>query len=385
VLVSFIASLSLVIPTAGTVPLLDGPSSSAWSKALTAGDIPGLSVAKVEAGSLKWSNALGRRDATDRSANAEKVNPETVFEAASLGKPIVAMAILSLVDRGELSLDEKAHSIVELKGLIDSRRTDTTLRMLLSHSSGLSFNQPRLESKPGTRFSYSTLGFRYLQQIAEKKLGASLEDWAKRTLFQPLQMNRSSFVYSEKFSGNRASGVNWLLRPQSQMTSAEGTGAFDLITCATDYARLWAAVLDGKVLKESSLRAMFTPQTSITGEFFDSAVPKKSRAELAAGLGILLQRQGNKWIGFQWGDNGGSSSLLLANREKRDALVYLTNAQDGLHSAETLARIGGMKDVGASWVGYEQISTTNRKAWKRITLALERDPKSGVEEFRKLT
>ncbi len=384
-LVSFIASLSLVIPTAGTGPLVDGPSSAVWSKALAAGDIPGLSVAKVEAGSVKWSNALGRRDATDRSANAQKVNSETVFEAASLGKPIVAIAILSLVDRGELSLDEKAHSIVELKGLIDSRRTDITLRMLLSHSSGLSFNQPRLESKPGTRFSYSTLGFRYLQQIAEKKLGTSLEDWAQRTLFQPLQMNRSSFVYAEKFAGNRASGVNWLLRPQSQMTSAAGTGAFDLITCATDYSRLWAAVLDGKVLKESSLRQMFTPQTGITGEFFDSAVPKKSRAELAAGLGILLQRQGNKWIGFQWGDNGGSSSLLLANREKRDALVYLTNAQDGLHSAEALARIGGMKDVGASWVGYEQISTTYRRAWKRITLALDREPKSGVEEFRKLT
>ena len=301
-----------------------------------------------------------------------------------MGKPIVALAVLSLVESGKLNLDDKAWPIAELAGLTDPRRSDITLRMLLSHSSGLSFNQPQLESKPGSRFSYSTLGFRYLQQIAEKKLGTTFEDWASRTLFRPLGMKRSSFVYAPRFETNRAKGVNWLLRPQSQMTSAAGTGAFDLITCATDYARLWAAVLEGKVLRPSSLRAMFTPQVRITGEFFDPAIPKQSRAELAAGLGVLLQKQGTEWIGFQWGDNGGSSSLLLADPAMRDALVFLSNAQDGLHSAEALARIGGMKDVGASWVGYEQISTPYRKAWKRITLALNRDNEAGLKEFRQL-
>ncbi|MFZ4507307.1 MAG: serine hydrolase domain-containing protein [Fimbriimonas sp.] len=384
-LVALTSHLLLASHLAGFLPLEGGPPSGTWSKALVAGDIPGISVAKVEAGSLKWNDALGRRKASDRSKNAAPVDPETAFEAASLGKPIVAIAILSLVDSGNLDLDQKANSIVDLQGLRDLRRSEITIRMLLSHSSGLSFNQPLLESKPGSRFSYSTLGFRYLQQIAEKKLGASLEDWANRTLFQPLLMKRSSFVYSARFADNRAEGVNWLLRRQSQMTSAAGTGAFDLITCATDYARLWAAVLEGKVLREGSLRAMFTPQVRITGEFSDPSVAKRSRSELAAGLGILLQRQGRRWIGFQWGDNGGSSSLLLADPAKRDALVFFTNAQDGLHSAEALARIGGMRDAGVSWVGYEQVSTAYRKAWKRITLALDRDIEAGVQEFRQMT
>jgi CubicO group peptidase (beta-lactamase class C family) len=382
--VSLVAYLFFASQAAGVPPLGSGPSTATWSKAIVAGGIPGLSVAKVEAGSLKWNNALGRRDALDHSKDAAPVNAETVFEAASLGKPIVALAILSLVENGKLHLEDKARSILELEGLTDPRRSEITLRMLLSHSSGLSFNQPQLESNPGSRFSYSTLGFRYLQQIAEKKLGVSLEDWASRNLFQPLRMTRSSFVYSDRFAENRAKGVNWLLRPQSQMTSAAGTGAFDLITCATDYARLWAAVLDGKVLQPSSLRAMFTPQVRITGEFFDPAVTKQSRAELAVGLGIFLQRQGERWIGFQWGDNGGSSSLLLADPDKRDALVFLTNAEAGLHSAEALARIGGMRDVGTSWVGYEQVSTAYRKAWTRITLALDRDIDAGLKEFREL-
>lgn len=348
------------------------------------GDIPGLSAAKVQGGKLAWSVVQGRRQALNRAKDAPRVDAETVFEGASLGKPIVAMAVLSLVDQGKLSLEDRALTVLPLPGLRDTRASEITLRMLLSHSSGLSFGQPRLESKPGTQFRYSTFGFRYLQQIAEAKMGESLEKWASRALFQPLGMSRTSFVYGPGFAGNRAQGRNWLLRGQDNMTSSSGTGAFDLITTASDYARLWEGVLSGKVLGPESLQAMFSPQIAIIGRFDEPAKPKTVRAELAGGLGVLLQRQNGRWIGTQWGDNGGSTGLVLVDPSKKDAFVFLTNAEDGVHSAEALARLAGMRDGVAAWVGYRQAGTPLRNIWKKVTLATDQNPEGGVAAFRAL-
>jgi CubicO group peptidase (beta-lactamase class C family) len=312
------------------------------------------------------------------------VDTETVFEGASLGKSIVALAVLRLIEKGKLPLDSTADAIVPYTELNDPRKSRITVRMLLSHTSGLTFGQAKLDADPGVRFSYSTEGFRYLQRVVEKKLGERLETWAQRELFIPLKMNRTSFVYAERFTKNRARGRNWLMVGQEYMTNAAGTGAFDLITTSQNYARLWEGVLSGKIIRPKTLALMFTPQKKITREFYDAAIPKKSKADLACGLGILLQKQKSRWIGFQWGDNGGTTGLLLIDPRMKDAVVYFANAQDGNHVGVALASAAGMKEEALTWVGYEQYDSKSRLAWKKVTAALDRDSKEGLAKYNAL-
>ncbi|MBK9709698.1 MAG: beta-lactamase family protein [Acidobacteria bacterium] len=349
-----------------------------------AANVPGLSIARIQNSRVVWSRQFGRRAAMDETVTATLIDAETVFEAASLGKPLVAIAALWLLDRSRLDLDESADAILPYSKLDDPRKTLITPRMLMSHTSGLAFIQPKLDADPGSRYSYSTEGFRYLQRIVEQRLDESLERWAQKTLFGPLKMERTSFVFAERFDGNRATGRNWLDRGQEYMTNAAGTGAFDLITTADDYAKLWAGVLRGEVLSPKSLRLMFKPQKPITSAANDPLVPKTEAVELAAGLGLLLQKQRGRWVGFQWGDNGGSTGFLIVDSERRDAVVFLSNAQDGLHAGQAIVAAARMTDQAIGWIGYNAFDTPARVAWKQITRKLNVDREGGLAEYKRL-
>jgi CubicO group peptidase (beta-lactamase class C family) len=320
----------------------------------------------------------------DEAVTAAPIDAETVFEGASLGKPLLAMAALWLHDRKKLDLDESAEAIVPYESLKDSRKTAITPRMLISHTSGLSFGQPKLDAEPGSRYYYSTEGYRYLQRVVEKRLDESLEQWAQKTLIGPLKLERTSFVFAERFGKNRATGRNWLDRGQEYMTNAAGTGAFDLITTADDYAKLWAGVLRGDVLSPESLRQMFTPQKPITSSQSDPLVPKTQSVELAAGLGLLLQKRDTKWLGFQWGDNGGSLGFLLADPELGDSVVFLSNAQDAGYAGQAIVAAAGMTDEAMGWLGYDAFDSPARVAWKQITKKMNVDLKAGLAEYQRL-
>src|SRR6185369_16401263 len=146
--------------------------------------VPGLSLALVQNDEVNQVLALGVRNVQSR----EPVNAETIFEAASLSKPVVAYAVLQLVDAGALSLDVPlAHycpSIVP----DDAAAVLITARHVLSHTSGLpnlgSVKYPlRTFFSPGSRFSYSGQGFAFLQLAVESLLGEALEVTLRRLVF----------------------------------------------------------------------------------------------------------------------------------------------------------------------------------------------------------
>lgn len=359
-------------------------NDAALNEIMRDADIPGLALARVEDGRVRQVMTLGRRDAMNARSDAPAVDQLTVFEGASLGKPLLALATLQLVEKGMLDLDTRAASIVPLDGSSDAREDLVTIRMLLSHTSGLAFSQPTFEAQPGERFSYSTFGYRYLQTVVEKKLGKPFEAWVQDTLVKPLGLARTSFVYGEQFADNRATGRNWLMVQQQSMTTAAGTAAFDLVTTPKDYATIWAHVLSGNVVTQPTLANMFTPQREIKGEMFDPAIPKKSTVQLACGLGVLLERQGDRWIAFQWGDNGGSTGLLVIEPHANRAIVFMANAQDGLHAGEAIAHVAGTRISALPWLGYEQYTTATRTAWKRVTAACDRSADAGAAAFAKL-
>jgi CubicO group peptidase (beta-lactamase class C family) len=93
--------------------------------------VPGLSAAMIGRGMIEHAYYLGVRDIRTK----EPVNAGTVFEAASLSKPVVAYAALQLVDPGKLDLDEPLSHIVPV--LVPDESSDITARHVLTHTTGL--------------------------------------------------------------------------------------------------------------------------------------------------------------------------------------------------------------------------------------------------------
>jgi CubicO group peptidase (beta-lactamase class C family) len=174
---------------------------------MQAAKVPGLSIALIQDGKIAWVEGFGEAN----SITGKPVAGDTVFEVASFSKAITAYAALSLVERGVLSLDEPVHQYLSQPWLPPSAYAEQiTLRQLLSHTSGLT-NAVNPVNKsivypPGERFEYSGVGFIYLQEVLEQATGKSLEQLAQELVFEPLEMDSSSYVNPPNIMPKLANG-----------------------------------------------------------------------------------------------------------------------------------------------------------------------------------
>ena len=145
--------------------------------------VTGASLALIRNGSVEVVVA-GHRDIV----TSKLVNDQTVFDAASLTKPMVAYAVLQLVDAGVLDLDEPLSRFVPLIVPDDATAALITTRHVLSHTCGLQNlrgQEPlRMHFKPGAWFSYASVGFTYLQSAVELQTGEPLEATMRRLVFE---------------------------------------------------------------------------------------------------------------------------------------------------------------------------------------------------------
>jgi len=171
--------------------------------------VPGLCAVLVRRGKVVWTHATGLA----KAGTSQKVDPDTLFEAASISKAVFAYVVLQLVDRGQLDLDRPLVDYLRPAYLPDSPAlAPITARHALTHTSGLpnwgEDNKPESflpQFQPGTHFSYSGEGLFWLQLVAEHITGEGLDMFARRLLFDPAGMKRSTFAaYTE--DGNVAWG-----------------------------------------------------------------------------------------------------------------------------------------------------------------------------------
>lgn len=182
---------------------------------LRAYGVAGLSVAVVDEGRIAWAKGYGVADATTGRA----VTPETLFQGASISKPIAALGALLLVERGKLDLDGDVNRHLKAWKVPTSAVTAShpvTLRTLLDHSAALtdiafenySRGMPlppvsevlrshaaaiRVESVPGRQYSYSGTGYVVLQQLIVDATGKSFDEFMAARVLRPLGMARSTF------------------------------------------------------------------------------------------------------------------------------------------------------------------------------------------------
>jgi CubicO group peptidase (beta-lactamase class C family) len=220
---------------------------------------------------------------------AEPMTADTVFDLASLTKPVAtATAVLLLVDRGQLALDAPAARY--LPAFASGGRQGITVEMLLRHRSGLIADnaladyadgpeaawerllalEPRHE--PGTTFVYSDVGYLVLGRLVEEVSGRSLDRFVREEVLTPLGMEDAGFRPPEALRSRCAPTERRdgrLLRGEVHDPRAAALGGVaghaGLFATADDLARwcrmvLGEGELDGRrILSRRSARALLTP------------------------------------------------------------------------------------------------------------------------------
>ena len=318
--------------------------------------VPGLAIAVIDRGRVAWTRGFG----VMRAGGDAAVTESTRFEAASLSKPVTAYVALQLVDAGRLALDAPLTKYMTYADLPDDPRAKTmTARHVLSHTTGFANWRRRDPLKlffaPGERFSYSGEGYVYLQRVIETITGATLEAAAKRMVFEPLGMTRSTFVNDGADIASRHTDIGMPLElgPAPSAVNA----AASLVTTAADYGRFVAAAIAGARLKPETAQLMLTPQVQLDNCVMcttrDRAEPSR---DLAWGLGWGLEESSEGRVAWHWGDNGGFKNYVAVLLPARRGFVYFTNSDSGLSLRDQIvARVLGGTHPASRVLDYQQL------------------------------
>jgi CubicO group peptidase (beta-lactamase class C family) len=298
---------------------------------MTDNRVPAVSIAVISKGRIVQLKTAGVRNAT----SATPVDPDTIFGAASLSKPVFAYLVLQLVDAGVLSLDEPLAGIVPDFVPKDPQAATITVRQVLSHTTGLpnwrSAKHPlKTYFPPGERFSYSGEAFLWLQQAVQARTGESIDTLAQRLVFGPLGMRRTSFVWRPEFDANFADPHDADLVPAPKYKSPSAKVAGSLQTTAADYARFLLAVMSRARLKPATARLWLEPQVWLRQQCFlciDSTAPQRDQ-RVAWGLGWGLEPDPGTF--FHWGDAGRYMSFAAGSAARRSGVVVLINGANGM-------------------------------------------------------
>lgn len=321
--------------------------------------VPGVSVAVVRDAQVVWSRGLGVQDHASNVA----IHEASVFEAASMSKPVFAYAVMKMRERGVIHLDTPLSSYTPERFLRGDPRLDLiTARHDLSHTSGLPDIRSRehplsIHFKPGEKWQYSGEGYAYLQSVTTKLTGHELaspcgtyeldlkvcgtdfDSYMKANVLQPLGMGLSGYLWHDGLARNLARPHDEHGRPLTvrKYTSADAAryGSMGgLLTTATDYARFLIAIMDPQPadafrLNKASIAEMLTPQVKVEdGAGYSISWALGWKIANTVDYGVLVSHGG---------DQSGFHSLAEMSPSRKSGYVLLTNGENGWKLIQELA------------------------------------------------
>jgi CubicO group peptidase (beta-lactamase class C family) len=310
--------------------------------------VPGVSIAVVEDGRVAWARGYGQ------TGGGGPVSPHTLFQAASLSKPVASMVALRLVELGRLSLDEDVNVKLRSWTVPASPASDgeaVTLRRLLSHTAGLTVsgfpgyaahmpvpslrqlleggapsNTPavRIDMKPGSAYRYSGGGYQVMQVLVEDVTGRAFAEVARELVLEPLGMTRSTFEQPLPAGrlGEAAAGHddNGSVIPGLRHTYPEQTAA-GLWTTPSDFAQVILEMqAPGRVLTRDTVEIMLTPVMN------------------RYGLGFGVQATDEQPSFAHTGSNAGFRCIFRGYRDAARGAVVMTNGARGSQLASEVIR-----------------------------------------------
>ncbi|WP_077090301.1 serine hydrolase domain-containing protein [Mycobacterium rhizamassiliense] len=229
--------------------------------AIAANKLPGAVIVVGHGGKIAFHQAYGSRKLADEPgldglpAPAEPMTEDTIFDLASLTKSLAtATAVMQLYEKGMVAFDDPVQQYLpDFNTAGDPRRAQVTVRMLLTHTSGLpgdvNLGDPwglngadkaegirralttPLESAPGERFQYSDINFLLLGALVEKATGESLDVYVQGQIFDPLRLTDTHYLPVAKACGSHTtlgSAIAWAPVPQDWAHDACPAGTWDV-------------------------------------------------------------------------------------------------------------------------------------------------------------
>jgi CubicO group peptidase (beta-lactamase class C family) len=279
---------------------------------------PGCAILIAKQGNIIYNKAFG-------SANLElkvPMQPDMVFNVASITKQFTAVAILQLVEKGMLGLKDSLQKYIPD---YPSKGYTITIENLLTHTSGIrdymQINMPNqnmerwdftpkqlidsfkcypLEFEPGTKFSYSNSGYYLLGYIIEKVSGKSYQQYIQDHLLTPLALNHSYFdrdgiIIPNRVNGYRKEGT--IIKNGDFWSPSIAYAAGGLLSNTTDLFTWFKGLLSYKILRKETLDQAFTPYKL------------KNGTGISYGYGWYIQNQN----GIQFIEHGGKMTGFLSN------------------------------------------------------------------------
>jgi CubicO group peptidase (beta-lactamase class C family) len=306
--------------------------------------VPGLGVAVIDHGDIRWIGAYGVK----RAGTSEAITASTLFQAASISKLATATGALRLIDEGKLSLDEDVNARLTSWHLpygAHDAPGSVTLSRLLSHTAGIGVEgfpgyvrgttlpslhdildgdgraaspPVRIEGTPGSSYRYSGGGYEIVQQLIKDVTHADFAALMRQQLFEPLGMTHSAFEQPLSRAFDVAAGHGY------DGTAVEG-GWRDYPELAA--AGLWSTPADLARLGIGLSRSLRGLPGAVLGKRVAQAMMTKTLGDM--GLGPGLHDEGGGLFFDHAGSNSGYRIYIVVHPLTGNGVVVMTNGDGG--------------------------------------------------------
>lgn len=311
-------------------------------------NVPGVSVAVIKGGKVAWTRGYGVA-----WVGGPAITPRTLFQAASISKPVAAMAALRMVEQGQLDLNADINTALTSWKLPEGKGKPN-VRQLLSHTGGMTVSgfpgyaagksvptlvqvldgawaantkAIKVDAVPGSAWRYSGGGYTVLQQAMIDSSGKPFDVLLRESVLKPLGMSDSSFwqplpaaLQAQAAHAHRHDGTPY---PGGAHTYPE-LAAAGLWTTAEDLAKFAIAIQQGAAGSENGVISAAMTRTMLTPVMGDYA------------LGLQI-RDGGKAFEHS-GSNMGFKAAMVGSTDSGDGAVILTNGDQGGELASGLLR-----------------------------------------------
>lgn len=306
-------------------------------------DVPGIAVGIIKNGNIVYANAHGVKGLD----TGDSLTTKSLFHMASVSKPFVATAIIQLMEKGKIDLEEKLIHYLPYFVMADERYKDITIKHMLNHTSGIpnvddyEWDNPqyddraaerysrsqqsiKLDFAPGDQYSYSNAAFDILCDVISKVSGMTFENYMKANIFEPVGMKNSTFFKPDvpknlatkpHVIGDSLNIVVSKIYPYNRKHAGSST-----LHSNIEDMLLWAEVNMNKgiinkkrIYKESSYELLTTSQTKVN----------KTKS---VGLSWFLNNINDYKIVFHQGGDTGYSTFFAFIPAKKSAIAMMVNA-----------------------------------------------------------
>jgi CubicO group peptidase (beta-lactamase class C family) len=317
--------------------------------------VPAVSVALIDDGRIVWARAYGLADV----AGNRVATPATLFQAASMSKPVASVAALQLVQEGRVALDAPVNASLRSWQVPENERTaghPVTLRGLLTHTAGLTVHgfpgyaagaavptvvqvldgsapantgAVRVDTTPGAMWRYSGGGMTVMQQLMEDVSGQPFPALLRARVLDPAGMRASTYEQPlpasralEAATGYRANGsaVEGRYHTYPEMAAA------GLWTNPSDLARWVLAIQHSLAGERGALLSRETASTMLTPGLG------------SWGLGVQIAGAGDSLVFTHGGANEGFRAIFVGFAHRPQGAVVMTNSDAGGRLADELIR-----------------------------------------------